>query len=247
LDVIVAHYNELFRLCHPNVSMYSLSNNFVLALGFILSLSTCSTASTHPKPELASASDINRAFPYSSLEQWQEKSFSGTTRYELHDDDGITVLKATAINTASVLYREHTIDLSSTPWLEWSWKIESIYNDIDESTKAGDDFPARLYVTAKTGALPWQTLAINYVWSSNQAIDSVWANPYTSKSKMVSVQGGDSMVGQWVNQRRNIVEDFKQFFGIDVKRLSGYAVMVDGDNASQSGTAYFGNIEFVTN
>lgn len=218
-----------------------------LVVGLMLSLSSDTNANTKGTRNSATSSVVIRAFPDDSLDHWQEKSFVGNTQYELYDDSGTTVLKATAINTASVLYRQDTIDLNSTPWLEWSWKIESIYTDIDETTKAGDDFPARLYVTARTGALPWQTIAINYVWSSNQQKDSVWFNPYTKKSIMVSVQGGNTAVGQWVNQRRNVAQDFERLFNIDVKKLSGYAVMVDGDNSSQSGTAYFGNIEFVAN
>jgi len=215
-------------------------------IGLILGLSASTSANSLKEPSPAVNDKILRAFPYASLDQWQEKSFVGQTRYELHDENGTTVLKATANNTASVLYRQDTIDLDRTPWLEWSWKIESIYNDINEATKAGDDFPARLYVTAKTGVLPWQTIAINYVWSSSMPVDSVWPNPYSEKSIMVSVQGGSQLVGQWTSQRRNIAKDFKQLFNIDVKQLSGYAVMVDGDNSFQSGTAYFGNLEFVS-
>jgi len=225
--------------------MFSARNSVALVLGLILYLSASANSNEGPSP--AHNSGPIRAFPDKSLERWQEQTFAGNTRYELHNESGTTVLKATANNTASVLYRKETIDLTDTPWLEWSWKIESIYEDIDESTKAGDDFPARLYVTAKTGVLPWQTIAINYVWSSDLPMDSVWPNPYTEKSIMVSVQGGNALVGQWVNQRRNVARDFKQLFNIDVKKLVGYAVMVDGDNSSQSGTAYFGNIEFVAN
>jgi len=225
--------------------MFSVKNNISLIIGLALGLSTSTSANSLKEANPAVNDKIIRAFPYASLEQWQEKSFVGQTRYELHNESGITVLKATAINTASVLYRQDTIDLTSTPWLEWSWKIESIYDDIDETTKAGDDFPARLYVTAKTGVLPWQTIAINYVWSSSMPVGSVWPNPYSEKSIMVSVQGGSQLVGQWTNQRRNITQDFKQLFNIDVNQLAGYAVMVDGDNSSQSGTAYFGNMEFV--
>jgi len=146
-----------------------------------------------------------------------------------------------------VLYREDAIDLTSTPYLEWSWKVLQTYSDINEKSKAGDDFPARLYVTAKTGSLPWQTIAINYVWSSEQPIDSEWSNPYTNKSKMIAVQSGDSLTGVWTTQKRNIASDFKRLFDVDIKKLSGYALMVDGDNSSQSGTAYFGKIEFSAN
>jgi len=229
------------------MNMFSARNNIALAFCLMLSLSSNTSAHTNEKPGPASGSQHIRAFPDESLDGWQEKAFAGSTQYELHSESGITVLKATANNTASVLYRQEIINLTSTPWLEWSWKIESIYDDINEKTKTGDDFPARLYVTAKTGSLPWQTIAINYVWSSNLPKDSVWFNPYTEKSIMVSVQGGNTLVGQWVNQRRNVARDFKQLFDINVTKLSGYAVMVDGDNSSQSGTAYFGNIEFLAN
>ncbi len=252
MDAIVVQSNELFRLYRPNINMF-LNNSVVIAAGLLLSfsISADSIIAVKDPGENVNSPEFNtvtiQPFPEKSLDRWKEKSFSGNTRYELHDENGISVLKATAVNTASVLYRRETIDITQTPWLEWSWKIESTYKDIDESTKAGDDFPARLYVTAKTGALPWQTIAINYVWSSSMPIDSVWPNPYTEKSIMVSVQSGNALARQWVTQRRNVADDFKQLFNIDVKKLAGYAVMVDGDNSSRTGIAYFGNIEFVAN
>jgi len=199
--------------------MFSKINSIVLMVGLTLGQATSGNANSQGKSstvdstaELAGGSVDIQAFPDDSLNSWKEKSFAGNTRYELLEQSGIRVLKATTLNSASVLYKQENIDLTGTPWLEWSWKIESIFDDIDETSKSGDDFPARLYVTAKTGAFPWQTVAINYVWSSELPIDSFWLNPYTNKSMM-----------------------------------AGYAVMVDGDNSSQSGTAYFGNIAFVAN
>ncbi len=255
--------------------MFTEKTSILIAAGLMISLSTNANTLQTPKPapKPSPTTEINQTVSSKSLEQrpeqpetfehwqslkrWKEKSFVGNTRYELYKESaaserntvqsGTTVLKATAVNSASVLYRQEAVDLTSTPWLEWSWKIESTYDDIDEKTKTGDDFPARLYVTAQTGLLPWESLAINYVWSSNSPIDSFWFSPYTKNSIMVAVQGGDSLVGQWVNQRRNVTEDFKDLFNIEVKKLSGFAVMVDGDNSSQSGTAYFGNIDFVAN
>lgn len=188
-----------------------------------------------------------KAFPDTTLSDWKEKSLAGHTKYKLIKEGNSTVLQADANSTASLLFKEEAIDLTTNPWLEWSWKIDSIYKGIDEKTKGGDDYPARLYVVAKVGLLPWDSLAINYVWSSNQPINSNWKSPFTSKSTMVSVQSGEQNQGTWVSQRRNVAHDFKQYFNVDVKQIRGYAVMVDGDNASQSGTAYFGNIDFLSN
>lgn len=229
--------NELFQRSPAQTSMYALSLKLWLPIAACLVTSQTLNASM--------STDNIKPFPDATLAGWQEKSFVGNTEYELIEEADTTILRAHANNTASVLYKEDAIDLTATPWLEWSWKIDSIYSQIDEKTQAGDDFPARLYVTAQIGFLPWESIAINYVWSSNQTINTVWESPFTEKSIMVAVQSGQQHQRKWVSQRRNVVDDFKQLFNVDVEQISGYAVMVDGDNASQVGTAYFGNIDFL--
>lgn len=179
-----------------------------------------------------------------TLKSWQEKSFSGNTHYEIVELDGTRVLKGSTEGAASILYKEQAVDLRKNPVISWSWKIDGVYDDIDEKTRAGDDFPARLYVVSKTGILPWQTLAINYVWSSEQEVGDSWSNPFTEKAKMIVVQSGNSNAGQWVTQTRNVAEDFKKHFGKDIKKINGYAVMVDGDNADKTGTAWYADISF---
>ncbi|MFT4726307.1 MAG: hypothetical protein ACI9UN_000802 [Granulosicoccus sp.] len=179
-----------------------------------------------------------------TLQNWKERSFSGNSHYEIVDIDGTRALKGSTDGAASILYKKKTINLTKTPTISWTWKIDSVYEDIDEKTRQGDDFPARLYVVVQTGLLPWETLAINYVWSSNQGIGESWPNPFTKNAKMVVVQTGNLKAGQWVTQNRNIAADFKELFGRDVETIDGYAVMVDGDNAGKKGTAWFADINF---
>lgn len=183
-------------------------------------------------------------FAERDLTGWKERSFKGNTDYQLVEDQGVVVLRARTDGQASVLYRESTVDVAGSPWLEWSWKIDGVYRDIDEQTRDGDDFPARLYVVVKTGVLPWHTRAINYVWASEAAVDAHWPNPFTNKAHMVVVHSGNDDAGTWVHERRDVVEDFKRYHGIDITQLDGYAVMADGDNGNRSGTAWFGQIRF---
>lgn len=145
------------------------------------------------------------------------------------------------------LYKEQNVDLKNTPVIEWSWKVDRTYEGIDEQSRNGDDFPARLYVVARTGFLPWDTLAINYVWSADAPLGDSWANPFTSKAQMVVVQTGNQHVGDWVRQQRNVAEDFQTYFNTSITDLSGYAVMVDGDNANREASAWFGQIHFSAN
>ena len=176
------------------------------------------------------------------LREWKERSFKGNTDY-VRDGTGI---RGETQGAASVLYREEAVDLSQTPILKWRWKISNTYGtEHDEKSKSGDDYPARLYVVFKTGFLPWQTLALNYVWSSNQPIGSSWKNAYTDKAMMIVVDSGDENAELWQRHERDVVEDFRTFYAVDVDELDGYAIMVDGDNTGKSATAWFDDIEFV--
>lgn len=175
---------------------------------------------------------------------WKEKSFSGHTRYSLEARGSKLAIKGETDGSASALYRDVTVDLESTPFLSWQWKVSNVFVNSEERKKSGDDFPARLYVIYQRGFFKWNTVAINYVWSSENAVGETWKSAYTSKSRIVVLQSGDTNAGNWVSEKRNVAEDFKTLFGIDVSNLNGYAVMVDGDNTSSAATAWFADIAF---
>ncbi len=211
--------------------------------GVFLTLLICTSAALAENP-MPTGAPNNGGFPNGSLDGWKERAFAGNSTYQLVSTSEGSVLKGSADGTASVLYKEETVNVGETPWLDWSWLVQNTLAPINEQTKQGDDFPARLYVVVRTGLLPWNTVAINYVWSSTSEEGSHWLSPYTEKSVMVAVNSGTEGLNEWQYERRNVVEDFKTFFNMDIDKIDGYAVMVDADNSKKSATTYFGNIEF---
>jgi len=177
--------------------------------------------------------------------EWQERSFKGNSVYTITEQNNVELIRAETDGQASVLYRQAKVDLSETPVITWRWKVSRIYSGIDEKQRSGDDYPARLYVVIQTGLLPWETLAINYVWSSTGTLNDTWDNAFTDKAKMLALQAGDKLTGQWVQQRRNVVDDFKALFERDIDQLDGYAIMIDGDNSGQTGLSWFSDIRFI--
>jgi len=216
-----------------------------VVLSALISIFLLSLTPVHKTQAASTANDQSvKEFAFPTLDGWQERSFEGNSQYELVEEDGIRVLKGYSEKQASIFYREEKIDLRKTPVINWFWKVDRTFANIDEKAKSGDDFPARLYVVAKVGLLPWDTVAINYVWSSEIPVDEVWPNPFTGKAKMVSIQSGNTYVNQWTQHSRNVAEDFKTLFNRDIEKINGYAVMVDGDNSGQEATAWFGEISF---
>lgn len=195
-------------------------------------------------------------FNEGDLSGWEEKSFKENSQYQFVSAEIINakdakgdpllgkVLRARTQGQASGLFKEVVVDLNETPYLNWSWQVQNLFEDNDERSKAGDDYPARIYVLVSGGVFFWNTKAINYVWSSNQSVKSEWPNAYTGNARMVAVRAGNGEVGQWVHERRNVREDLQRLFGNDITQIDAVAVMIDGDNTGQSATSYFGDIFF---
>lgn len=181
-------------------------------------------------------------FETGTLSGWEEKVFNGKTIYGLTSQDVGRTLKADSRGTASGLFKKIQIDLTKTPCLSWSWKVDNVLHGLDETTKAGDDYPARVYVVFSGGAFFWNTRALNYVWSSGQPLNSAWPNAYTANTINIAVQSGDANIGQWIHQSRNIRDDYQRLVGKDVTQADAIAIMTDTDNSGREATAYYGNI-----
>ena len=181
-------------------------------------------------------------FSNGELQDWKAKSFAGETRYQLVQQDGRRVLQADSKDTASGLYREITVNLEHTPYLNWSWRVDNVLNGVDERSKTGDDYPARVYVVVSGGIAFWKTRSLVYVWSSNQPVGSTWDNAFTSNVKTIALRSGNS--NNWFSEKRDVRADFKRLFGDDIKQIDAVALMTDTDNSHQAATAWYGDIYF---
>ncbi len=182
------------------------------------------------------------------LSQWTSKTFSNETQYQITTLEKQTVLAAVSNGTASGLFRKVKVNLLETPYLHWSWRIKNIFNGNNEKTKAGDDYPARVYVIISGGLFFWKTQTLNYVWSSHEPKGSNWPNAFTSNAMMLSIQSGDRQLNTWIKEKRNVLHDIKKYLGEEnITQVDAIAIMTDSDNTQKSATAYYGDIYFSNN
>jgi len=191
------------------------------------------------------------------------KKIERHTTYGLVNDDNIVVVKAVSVASASGLTREIKINPKEYPVVQWRWKVNNILKKGDVRTKEGDDYPARIYITFEFDAsklgffekVKYETVkilygqypplgAINYIWESRAPVGTIVPNPYTERVKMFVVESGSTKLNQWVNEERNVYEDYKKAFGEEPPMISGVAIMTDTDNTGESTTAYYGDIVF---
>ncbi len=186
-----------------------------------------------------------RSYSPDEILTWQQRSFAGLTDYRLVADQLPPRLHARCDNSASALYLRQRIDLEQTPILEWSWAVDQVFAGTNERSKAGDDYPVRLYVVIDGGLRPWRTRAVNYVWSSHQPIGSHWPNAFTRQAMMLALRSGPaSQPGELVSEQRNVREDFLALHGQAPRHIDGLAIMTDCDNSGQPTQGWYGTIRW---
>ncbi len=192
------------------------------------------------------ASEQPPAFSQTGLNGWETESFQGQTDYQIVRAGDQPVLYAQARQTASGLGWEDEPDLQRTPWLHWCWWVSNTYPGVDETRKAGDDYPARVYAVASTGFFRWQVQAINYVWASEQPKGSDWPNAFTSRARLLALQSGDAQLHRWVAESRHLIDDFKRYFDNPDPQIQALALMTDADNAGLEASAGYSDLVLST-
>ena len=180
----------------------------------------------------------------SSLKVRKIRGADAKTKYTVGNNENGKFLRAEADNSASGLGKEIKINLNETPFSNITWKVEKDLSGIDESTKKGHDYAARVFVVKKTGATPLSNRAMNYVFSSNNEVDAFHSSPFTKKSIDYILSTTKENFNEWVTVKVNVKKHFKKFHNLDLDEINGLAIMSDTDNSKLKAISYYQNIYF---
>ena len=183
-------------------------------------------------------------FTEDEIKKLKVRKVKGETSWSLGSNEKGNFIKAEAEGKGSGLGKEVKIDLIKTPFINITWKVEKDLSGIVENSKKGHDYAARVFVVKKTGSTALSNRAISYVFSSNNLINDNWNSPYTKKSVDYVLSTTKNDLDKWVTVKANVKEHFKKFHDLDVKELSGVAIMTDTDNSKLKAIAYYQNIYF---
>lgn len=202
---------------------------------------------------------------FDTLDRWEPFYFSKIEEHSSYTSDilnDISFLVATSSNSASAILLKDRFNVYEYPDIVWRWKVSNVYEKGDSSKKEGDDYPVRLYVMfqydpekasfAKKmkyeivkllyGEYPPHS-SLNYIWANTKQSVSFIPNPYSSLAMMIPVASGQEQVGEWLEHRANIVDDYRAAFGEDPPPMTAIGVMSDSDNTGESARAYIDYIK----
>ena len=182
-----------------------------------------------------------KAFEFTNEEftTLKKRKVKGETLWELGSNENGNYIRAEAEGVGSGLGKEILIDLNKTPTINITWKIEKDLSGINENSKKGHDFAARVFVVKKTGSTALSNRAVNYVFSSNNKIGEYWSSPYTKKSIDYVLSTTMQNLNEWVTVKANVKEHFKLLHDLDVNELSGIDIKTDTDNSKPKAISHY--------
>lgn len=216
-------------------------------------------------PPVLRVGDFSSQSPSDSLpDGWTDVRFGEnerSTSYDLQRVDTTVALRAVSRNGASGLITRKRINLESYPILEWRWKVDDLPRDANIANDVTDDAAARIYVTfdyddlglvdriklailRRVGFRDAPSRALNYLWASHQERGAALSSSYTDQIMMLPVRSGAKHRGEWVRERRNVLQDYREVFGEDPPAVNGIALMTDADNTGGTARAYYGDLLF---
>lgn len=86
---------------------------------------------------------------------------------------------------------------------------------------------------------------LGYVWTNARlrAGDIVISPHHAGASRTIVLQAGTEKLGQWLKERRNVLEDYRRAFGADPPEMVNMvALWTDNDQTGDPVEAYYGRI-----
>jgi Protein of unknown function (DUF3047) len=186
------------------------------------------------------------------------------TSYRIVERDGASVLEALAEQGGSAVLRKIRIDPSRHPLIEWRWKVPArepgaspfrraarasamarvsiAFHGDEQKLDVVDRAHLRLAKVLTPNGLPYATLV--YVWLRSAPAGTILVSPYSDRVRLFVVESGEERVGQWINVRRNVLEDYRRAFGEDPGDIVAVGVMTDSGDAGSTRRAFYGDITF---
>ena len=203
---------------------------------------------------------------FNSLDQWKPLKFrkiENMCTYTLDPQaNEECYVKAESSNSASGMIWLNEFNVHEYPMIRWRWKISNVYINGNAMKKSGDDYPLRIYVMFKYdpedpnvkkkfkyglakllyGEYPPYS-SLNYIWANKEHQQRFIPNPFAKEAMMVPLRSGSSLAGQWLEEERNILNDYRDAFGEDPPAMAGLAFMNDSDNTGEASVSWIDYIE----
>ena len=141
---------------------------------------------------------------------------SRRTRFFIDDAEGTRDRRALVVETNNssgfLIFRIKGLDLGKHPYMRWRWRIVRRLNLPETQTAEPDDQACVIYI-ADGNQLSQK--CVGYRWEHRSPVGRKIMLNYAGLRKVLAIclRNRETPVGEWVEEERNVPEDFKAAFG----------------------------------
>lgn len=160
------------------------------------------------------------------------------------EDAGRRALDLKSAADHSTIAKEISVALEGTPLLEWEWKVLSLPRGADLRERATSDTTGHLFVIWPRFPALLRSRLIGYVWDPSLPIGTIVKSRKTSTVTFIVVRRGEDGLGQWLRERRNVVDDHRRVFGEAPDNPQALALSIDTNDTRSTAETRFARIAF---
>lgn len=192
------------------------------------------------------------------LEGWLSAGDKVKDFYEIGKEGNNYFLKARVKGDGLIIAKEFNYNLKEFPILSWRWRGLKLPKGGDERYKHSGDSAAGVYIIFPSLIKPetfknsWgikipipdrlKPECIKYVWSASLPKGTLIESPYSSKTKIIVLQNGNSSLNQWITEEVNVYEDYKRIFQKEPEEVRAIGILTDANDTSSEAMADYDDI-----
>ncbi|HUK56452.1 MAG TPA: DUF3047 domain-containing protein [Nitrospiria bacterium] len=174
------------------------------------------------------------------LKQW----FGGGHDVRIESENGKPVLRLVSKQNSFGIYKKMNFDIRDYPYLSWRWKATVLPTGGDVRNKKTDDQAAEVYVLFPKFPSAVNTRLVGYIWENLTPKGLHVTSQKSSKTRYVVLRNGTDPLGQWMSEKRNVLQDYRDLFGEEPPQVGGVTLMIDSDDTRSSAESYFDVLRF---
>ncbi len=177
---------------------------------------------------------------------WNVKEFVGRAQAEVVREGFRPVLRLVSQGTSFALYRDVVLDLKQFPTLVWQWKVMKLPAGGDVRERARDDQAIQVYLVFPRWPDPRNNSdVVGYVWDSRAPVGTRLTSTQSPNVKVIVLQSGAERLGRWVQEERNVYQDYVELFHKEPPRVGLVALMADTNDTRGQAEAFIGDLGFL--
>lgn len=144
-------------------------------------------------------------------------------------------------NNSFTLGHEQRFRVQQYPELSWEWRITQLPRGGDVRIEDRDDQAGSMCLIVNPGLIGFKSLC--YLWENDGPLDLPLTSQKREDSKYIILRTGKAPpFGEWVAERRNMLQDYQRAFGEAPKEEAIIGMQIDSNSTKSVSEAFYRRI-----